>query len=121
MSYCRWSSDDFQCDLYCYAAVGGGYVTHVAAMKRILKEELPPPIEFNDDPDGWVARNGAVIRIAENADLVPIGLPCDGKCYTDETLAEFRDRVACLIDVGYRAPSYVLETIDKEIAESGIC
>ena len=29
MSYCRWSSDNFQCDVYCYADVSGGYTTHV--------------------------------------------------------------------------------------------
>ena len=30
MSYCRWSSDDFRCDLYIYESAAG-FVIHVAA------------------------------------------------------------------------------------------
>ena len=29
MAYCRWSSEDYQCDLYCYESKEG-YVTKVA-------------------------------------------------------------------------------------------
>lgn len=29
MSYCRWSSDNFKCDVYVYADVSGGWTTHV--------------------------------------------------------------------------------------------
>jgi len=114
MSYCRWSSDDFQCDLYCYEAVGGGYITHVASMRYVIKE-LPPPIKFGDER--WAARHDIVMRIVENSELVPIGLPCDGEHYEDETLEEFRDRIAGLIAMGYRAHSRVLETIDAELGE----
>jgi DNA repair photolyase len=35
MSYCRWSSDYFNCDLYCYES-NSGYETHVAAYRRRL-------------------------------------------------------------------------------------
>lgn len=119
MSYCRWSSDDFQCDLYCYAAVGGGYVTYVASMRHVIEEKLPPPIKFENDPQGWVYRNAIVMRIVENSELVPIGLPCDGERYEDKTLKEFRDRIAGLIAMGYRVPSKVLETIDAELKENG--
>lgn len=31
MSYCRWSSMDYQCDLYIYDDVSGGLTVHVAA------------------------------------------------------------------------------------------
>ena len=31
MSYCRWSTDNFKCDLYCYEDVNGGFTTHVAS------------------------------------------------------------------------------------------
>lgn len=35
MSYCRWSSDNWKCDLYCYEDANG-YITHVAD-NRIVK------------------------------------------------------------------------------------
>ena len=35
MSYCRWSSDDFQCDIYCYC--GGDYIIHITADGKPLK------------------------------------------------------------------------------------
>jgi len=116
MSYCRWSSDDFQCDLHCYEAEDG-YVTHVASRRYIIKEELPP-IKVKHR-SGWAARQELVLRIIRNSELVPIGLPCDGKCYKDETLKEIRDRVAGLIAMGYHAPSKVLKTIDAELKENG--
>jgi len=87
-------------------------------MRHVLKE-LPPPIRFEDDPDGWMARHALAMRIVENSELVPIGLPCDGECYEDKTLKEFRDRIAGLIAMGYRAPSKMLETIDAELKENG--
>ena len=29
MSYCRFSSENYHCDIYCYAHVNGGFVTDV--------------------------------------------------------------------------------------------
>lgn len=37
MSYCRWSCDDFECDLYCYSDVSGGWTIHVAANRHVGK------------------------------------------------------------------------------------
>lgn len=39
MSYCRWSSDNWRCDVYVYESCSGGWLTHVAGQKRVL-----PPI-----------------------------------------------------------------------------
>lgn len=39
MSYCRWSSMNWMCDVYVYEDVGGGWTTHVAGRRRAL-----PPI-----------------------------------------------------------------------------
>ena len=46
MSYCRWSSDRWQSDVYCYSDVIGGYTTHVARSRReghAPEIYLPPP------------------------------------------------------------------------------
>lgn len=87
MSYCRWSSDNFECDLYCYSDVNGGYTTHVAGRRR------------------------------QGDELVAIGLPHDGKTFNDATLEEFKERLLSLRAAGYSFPNYVLETVDAEIAE----
>ena len=42
MSYCRWSSDDFQCDVYVYESVAGGFVTHVAANRVVFRMNCLP-------------------------------------------------------------------------------
>lgn len=36
MSYCRWSSMNWRCDVYVYEDVGGGWTTHVAGRRRLL-------------------------------------------------------------------------------------
>lgn len=43
MSYCRWSSDHFECDAYVYEDVSGGWTTHVAGRRR--KTKLPDSIK----------------------------------------------------------------------------
>ena len=35
MSYCRFSSEDFSSDVYCYADCSGGFTTHVASNRII--------------------------------------------------------------------------------------
>jgi hypothetical protein len=40
MSYCRWSSNDFQCDVYVYEDVAGGWTTHVACNRVVYSEPL---------------------------------------------------------------------------------
>jgi hypothetical protein len=43
MSYCRWSSDHFECDVYVYEDCGGGWTTHVAGRRQ--KNKLPDEIK----------------------------------------------------------------------------
>lgn len=43
MSYCRWSTDDFLCDLYIYEHYEGFWAIHVASIRRVYHKPLPPP------------------------------------------------------------------------------
>mgnify|MGYP000476401623 CR=1 FL=1 len=127
MSYCRWSTDDFLCDLYCYEDVSGGWTTHVAGLKRVYTRPLPPDVPWpKPDPgqdDAWWelfwARYKAMNEFEEGNGygMVPIGLPCDGQSFNDPDLQSFRERVVSLRAMGYRCPDSVLEKIDEEIAE----
>ena len=51
MSYCRFSSDNFRCDVYVHESVYGGWQTHVASRRRAL------PV-VPDFPPEWVPMFG---------------------------------------------------------------
>jgi hypothetical protein len=57
MSYCRWSSDFFECDVYVYANVSGAWTTHVAGrrFKHIVPDELKNAYPKQSDPQ-WVEK-----------------------------------------------------------------
>jgi len=85
MSYCRWSSDNWQCDLYCYDDISGGITTHVA---------------------GYRCVKGRKRRI---------GLPHDGERFNDPDSKSFLRRLLYLRSLGYRFPDYVIEQVKKDI------
>lgn len=118
MSYCRWSTDDFQCDLYIYADVRGGFTTHVAGYRPVHREPLPEPVDFHADTLGWFARHQKVMKMMDAAEREPIGLPHDGETFNDETLDGLLTRILALREVGYRFPDYVLDDIRAEIVEA---
>ena len=116
MSYCRWSTDDFQCDLYVYESCYGGFDTHVAALKPVYKEPLPPPIELTSETvEQWHERHQHIMEMHRRADKVPIGLPHDGERFNDETAEDCLYRLIDLRRVGYRFPVEVLEALRDEV------
>lgn len=127
MSYCRFSTDDFQCDLYCYADVNGGYTTHVAANRVMFNKPLPKPITLGPHPNKaqvkeWLNRNQFVSNLLDDDDAVtrvPITLPFAGDTFNDTTLEDFLDTLIKLKEVGYVFPQYVIETVESEIKDRG--
>ncbi len=45
MSYCRWSDDDFQCDIYAFEDETC-FVVHVATNRRTPEESLPEWVSY---------------------------------------------------------------------------
>lgn len=117
MSYCRWSSENFQCDLYCYQS-NEGYVTHVAArrhavlptasLEEIVMAEPSRMAALLDQYNAWSRADH---------DMVPIGLGYDGRTFTDDTLEEFLATVTILRQTGYRVPDYVFDAIKEEMKD----
>jgi hypothetical protein len=70
MSYCRWSSDFGECDVYVYESCCGGWDTHVAG--RRLKHRVPDEIRSMPTTNGeeWLAQHQAVNEWRNS-------LPCD--------------------------------------------
>jgi hypothetical protein len=119
MSYCRWSCDDFQCDLYIYEDAEGGWTTHVAGNRVTFTEPLPPRPE-SGDYFGWAQRHSSVSALLATATNAPIGLKHDSKTFNSETLAELEELLLHLRTVGYRFPDYVLDTVREEMAANAL-
>ena len=135
MSYCRWSSDNFACDLYCYADVYGGYTTHVAGFRhdplpydptpflnaamRAHKLKDSDPLTALLENEAWARARKRQQEDLEKANLVSIDLPHDGETFNDPDLVSFLERVRYLKELGYKAPDYLEAAILEEMEEEG--
>lgn len=115
MSYCRWSSDDCMCDLYCYESCYGGWTTHVARSRR---ERRPVPSLDYSNSDVFMETYRSQMEDLKNIKLKPIGLPHDGETFNDETIEKFLERIIYLKSIGYSVPDSVIYNIREEIKES---
>jgi len=115
MSYCRWSSDDFQCDVYVYESCQGGFDTHVAGQRYVFKEPLPPPVNLSQDNiQEWMARHNKVSETLDHDSMIEIGLPHDGESFNDSTPGECADRLESLRAMGYVVPQYAIDALREE-------
>lgn len=125
MSYCRWSSDNFACDVYCYADVSGGYTTHVAGNKAVGSVPKVPPFPAQGSDEGtvkrWAAEYAEASRIQmaflESCERRPIGLPHDGKTFSDGDLDDFLARLEYLKKLGYNVPDWAIASVREELAD----
>lgn len=112
MSYCRWSCEDYQCDVYIYDDVHGGITTHVASRRYVFKDPLPPPLELTaDNIAEWMERHEKVMRMVEVAELVPIDLEHAGQSFNHETGVEVAALMEELVELGYRVPQYAIDAL----------
>jgi len=120
MSYCRWSSDDFGCDLYCYANVSGGFTTHVASNRvvgEVPKVDWTPMYKRDGDTNKFTAQMNAQSAWLKAAERRPIGLPHDGESSSDPDLPSFLARLEALRAIGYRFPDNVLDAVREEMRD----
>lgn len=115
MSYCRFSSDDHQCDVYVYESCLGGYMTHVAGNRLEFKEPLPEPVPFDTHhQDAWVQRAQKMNAMVQEADRVEINLPHAGETFNHATPGECADALEHLLSLGYNVPQYVIDALREE-------
>jgi len=118
MAYCRWSSDDYQCDVYCYEDVSESWITHVANRRYVFKEPLPPPVDFDKNPEGWFARHKQIRSLLDGSTMVEILLPYAGETFEDASLADMIVTLQRLKDTGYRIPDWVFEDMRQELQQA---
>jgi hypothetical protein len=122
MSYCRWSSMDFQCDVYCYEHYGNYIVVHVAARRHDLSTnpdggELPEPVSIREDgAKAWLARYEIARDFLEKCELKPIGLKHDGEGFTFGDLDKAADFLEELKEIGYNVPDNAIKQL-REVAK----
>jgi hypothetical protein len=122
MSYCRWSSDDWQCDVYVYAHVDGGWATHVAGRRWIFTVELPPPTPLprgfsHDQFTAWYQRHREVMRLHGEVDKghwLELPEPEGGIDYMHRTAGECADNLERLRAAGFNVPQYAIDELREE-------
>jgi len=88
----------------------------VASRKHIgLIPEMPNILKVS--VDDWLKAYKAQAKALDKSELVPIGLPEDGKSFNDPDLESFLERVKWLKGLGYNVPDYVVEEIQEEMRE----
>lgn len=127
MSYCRWSSDDFQCDVYVYGNVHGGVTIHVAKRRTLIDRDKVPRV-----PDDWYKPEsgydmGEIAALFnerhayfEACESKEIGLPHDGESF-DLSLAEASRKLAELKALGYNVPQEVIDELMEEAKSELSC
>ena len=118
MSYCRWSSDDYQSDVYVYEHCDGFWATHVAGRRYVFTGPLPPPLPSGASSDEWLARHRIVSAMLDSETMQDIGLPHDEETFNDPTPAACADRLESLRALGYRVPQYAIDELRAEAAEA---
>lgn len=108
MSYCRFSSDNYRCDVYCYAC-DGGYSIEVAT-HRITGDIPQVPERTDENYSDYIRAFESQMEFVLSAERVEIGLPYDGEDYLEPTELATAKRLESLRDAGYRVPQEVIDT-----------
>lgn len=116
MSYCRWSSDNYNCDIYAYESCYGGYEIHIASSKY---EGEIPKLDYNllaTDMVEFTKQRKAQLEYLKDCGTKELNLKYAGENLGAETLEEFENLMLELKEIGYDIPDYVFETIKLELS-----
>jgi hypothetical protein len=115
MSYCRWSSDDFRCDVYAYES-DAGFIVHVANSMYI--GDIPRvPFILDVSNEEFLKAYHAQHDFLKTAKQKKIGLENDGENFQYDSLPEMLGALRGLKNKGYRIPDWVFKEILIEITE----
>ena len=115
MSYCRWSSDDYGCDLYVYGS-DAGIAIYVAA-RRVVGDVPHLHWPESGDPEEIeraVGSSRAQHAFLETAQREPIALPHAGESFCEATCGDAVARLRELRALGYRFPDSVFEDLERD-------
>jgi hypothetical protein len=119
MSYCRWSSDNFNCDLYCFEHCGGWWQTYVASSRQRVWFRM---FHWITDKRIHSIRGKYAMRIPRFQTWhwphwlthKPIRHPLAGAAYEDPTEADMFERIWKLNQQGFKVPQHLLTEINEK-------
>ncbi len=118
MSYCRWSSDNFTCDLYCYEDARGGFITHVAGARQRTWFRFfcwLTDKRWNLESTRYRTFRFNWIYFPQRLTHKNIKLPESEETFYDNTVEEFYERIRGLVKIGYKVPKNLLSEIKRNI------
>ena len=119
MSFCRFSSDDWSCDVYVYADVAGGYTIHVAGNRIVGDIPKADHLWLSDgvdwDAEGYFRAHREQMDFLATAEREFIDLPYSGEVFRESTAALAIKRLLELRELGYRVPGYAIEGLAEEM------
>lgn len=116
MSLCRFSCDNFKCDLYAYESEEG-FMIHVADARpsgRVPKITADPI----KDPDKFFKQHDKQHRFLDKCKYKKINLKYAGTSFVVQEPEEFLAKLKELKKIGYRFPDHVLEVAEHEAGGS---
>lgn len=118
MSYCRWSSDNWQSDVYAYESERG-FEVHVASGRYV--GDIPPLLPWTESGhDAWFERYQEQMAVVGELATEPIGGELDGQSFLYATLEECREGLLGIRGAGYHVPDYVFDMLQEEIAATAV-
>jgi len=120
VSYCRWSSDCHQSDVYVYEDVKGGWTTHVAGRRRVPIKPVPKPPEESlhaFDFVGYWAECSAWVEDESAWRWEDVPAHAD-ETFNDDTPDECADRLEQLRSDGLIVPQYAIDSLRSEAKET---
>lgn len=112
MSYCRWSTNNFRCDVYVYES-GDSWVIHVAGNKLLIPDDFPDEPSL-DDVDAWLEHFRLLSQLIKTIQRVPLNLGYDGETFELSSPGECADTLTMLAESGYRVPASVIAELREE-------
>ena len=114
MSYCRWSSDNYPCDVYAYETEWG-FQVHVADKRYVGDIPSLPDILKVSNSEFFEAYKRQMEAI-DKAESRKIGGEYDGKSFGYDTLEELLEGLLDIRSKGYLVPDWVFGVIRDEIS-----
>lgn len=122
MSYCRFSSDDYQSDVYVYESAHLDepvWVVHVAQRRWVFHEPLPPEVDMTQDIDAWLRRRqevSAQIDDTSRGHWIELPEPVEGSAHELDSPGECADLLESLAGQGFHVPEGVIDELRTEQA-----